>query len=270
MNAKSKLELYSQYTKAPENAESLPTLVFLHGWGMHGDIFAQVVEKQAGQSNTLVIDLPGMGRSPMPEGEYNLDYLVQHISRSLEPYADQQLHLVGWSLGALIAAKLAASLKENFSIKSLFVVSMGPSFVADDQQSGMPQKDFQFFQAMLNEDFEGTLYRFLGLNTKGSDQQRAELRLLQQLVFSYGLPARKALAGGLDILGQEKLDQLLTDAAIPTTIVLGEKDALVPVEVQEAFHSHDYVKSIHVIPGAGHIPFLSHLDTFSDLLKQAL
>ena len=123
---------------------------------------------------------------------------------------------------------------------------------------------------MLNEDFEGTLYRFLGLNTKGSDQQRAELRLLQQLVFSYGLPARKALAGGLDILGQEKLDQLITDAALPTTIVLGAKDALVPVEVQEAFHSHDYVKSIHVIPGAGHIPFLSHLDTFSNLLKQAL
>lgn len=270
MNSTSKLELYSQYTKAPENADSLPTLVFLHGWGMHGDIFAQVVEQQAEQSNTLVIDLPGMGRSPMPEGDYTLDYLVQHIARSLEPYADQQLHFVGWSLGALVAAKLAASLKEHFSIQSLFLISMGPSFVSDDKQLGMPPKDFQFFQAMLNEDFEGTLYRFLGLNTKGSDHQRAELRLLQQLVFSYGLPARKALAGGLDILGQERFDQLLADAAIPTTIILGEKDALVPVEVQDAFDSHDYVKSIHVIPGAGHIPFLSHLDTFCDLLKQSL
>lgn len=85
-----------------------------------------------------------------------------------------------------------------------------------------------------------------------------------------GLPARKALAGGLDILGEVHLSQLLNEAGVPVTVILGANDALVPASVQDTLASHEFVQAVHIIQDAGHIPFLSHLDEFSSLLKKSL
>ena len=54
-------------------------LVLLHGWGLHSLVWDAVMPALLEQFQVTVIDLPGFGRSPVPGGDYTLDYLVEHV-----------------------------------------------------------------------------------------------------------------------------------------------------------------------------------------------
>ncbi|HEY0722138.1 MAG TPA: alpha/beta fold hydrolase, partial [Gammaproteobacteria bacterium] len=49
-----------------------PDLVLLHGWGLHGGLFRSLADRLAPHFRLHLVDLPGHGRSVMPEGDYTL------------------------------------------------------------------------------------------------------------------------------------------------------------------------------------------------------
>ena len=81
-----------------------PPLVLLHGWAMHGGIFAPLVDALRERRTLHVIDLPGHG--------HNRDC---GVPLTLEACAEAVLEVVpdapwcGWSLGGLIALHAAAT-----------------------------------------------------------------------------------------------------------------------------------------------------------------
>lgn len=272
----SQMPLFVEFKESVKTSKTLDLFVFIHGWGMHSGIWSQVLDAVKNECHTLCLDLPGMGRSPILKVDYTLAAIVQQCEAALMPYQEYRLHLIGWSMGAIVAAELA----QKMAFASLTLIAMGPWFVENNSLSlsggdsheqgkpplGMPLSDLEHFQALLGEDFEGTLYRFLGLNTKGSQHQRAELRVLQQLVFCYGLPAPKALAGGLDILKNACIAPCLHNLQIPLWVVLGEHDALVPAEFAAWFGKNKPKTLCSLFKGAGHIPFLSQPVEFAKQL----
>lgn len=77
-----------------------PALVFLHGWTMAGDIFADAFERLSTDFTCLAPDLPGHGQTAgfatgVGGAALMLDHLLRH--EGLE-----DVTLVGWSLGALV------------------------------------------------------------------------------------------------------------------------------------------------------------------------
>jgi len=78
-----------------------PVLVFLHGWTMTGDIFADAFERLGGQFTCLAPDLPGHGRT---EGyEASVGGAATMLADMLNHCKLEKVTLVGWSLGALVA-----------------------------------------------------------------------------------------------------------------------------------------------------------------------
>jgi len=264
--------LYLEYH--PAESTTNQTLVFIHGWGMHSGIWAQIWPAFQSAVNCILIDLPGMGRSPLAKGNYTLEFVVEQLQQVLKPYQHHILHWVGWSLGAFVAAKLCANFSKSASFTS---IAMAERFVAPDTAiSGINQAALRRFKVLLDEDLEGTLYRFLSLNVKGSPQHKAELRILQQLVFSYGFPAKKALLGGLEILEQASLSQFLSKLPCPACFIFGEQDALLETDISDlmrtrwaapSLESQSLIK-VKLMANAGHIPFLSDPAHFNNLLRQ--
>lgn len=262
------VEEFSCVSQKPHESER-DVLIFIHGWGIHGGIWSQIVQTMRHQYDCVVIDLPGIGRSPLPQDEYSLHHVSAWVRQALNVYKSRTIHWVGWSLGAIIAASVSPSFAQS---KSVISVAMGSPFIARNEIESaagyMSQSQFDEFQVLLAEDFEGTLYRFLALNTKGSKTQRAEIRVLQQLVFSYGLPARRALAGGLNILATSSLSALFKTAGnVKKAIILGDKDELVPVESGKRAQQQFSDCAIFVVKNAGHIPFLSDPTGFMKILQ---
>ncbi|WFE76911.1 alpha/beta fold hydrolase [Roseinatronobacter sp. S2] len=77
-----------------------PALVFLHGWTMAGDIFADAFRRLGDRFSCIAPDLPGHGRT---EG-YAPDVhgATEMLADLLQAEDLRNVTLIGWSLGALV------------------------------------------------------------------------------------------------------------------------------------------------------------------------
>lgn len=234
-----------------------PALVLLHGWGLHGGIWETVLE--ALEKNFMVhnVDMPGFGHSPVHNGDYTLDYLVD----SIESILPEKCFLLGWSLGGLVATAL--SLKCPDRIEKLITVASNPSFVADENWPyGMQAKVLESFIDFLQEDYEGTLIKFLSLQTMGSVTQKEDIKRLKETVFIHGKPSKKALKGGLQILHDINLVARLHELSMPVLRIYGRLDSLVPAKVAADVDGHIPNSQAIIYRRAAHAPFLSASDEF--------
>lgn len=251
------LTLYHDRYRCTGNVEHPPELVVLHGWGMHSLVWDDVMPALLERFQVTVIDLPGLGRSPIPGGEYTLDYLVAHVLAVAPP----QALWMGWSLGGMVAMRAAARFPQR--VLALVTVASTPKFIADEHWPvAMKAEVLDAFFTLLQEDAEGTLIRFLSLQCKGSDTIKRDIRALKDLVYFHGIPSRNALVGGLRILQQVDLRDDLPSIQSPTLHVFGERDHLVPVGVSEAVARLQPQAQTAIIKGVAHIPFLSAPDLF--------
>ena len=99
-------------------------VVYLHGWGCDGSIFAPVVQRLACYSNYLV-DFDGFGNSPQPPES---GYSVVDYARELRDFLTEQgltrVTLVGHSFGCRVAMVLAATYPQLVE-QMLFVAPAG-------------------------------------------------------------------------------------------------------------------------------------------------
>jgi pimeloyl-ACP methyl ester carboxylesterase len=77
-----------------------PSIVFLHGWTMAGDIFAPAFDRLSGRFSCIAPDLPGHGRTA--GWAATVEGGAAMLGDLLKAEGLDQVTLVGWSLGALI------------------------------------------------------------------------------------------------------------------------------------------------------------------------
>ncbi|MGI5459820.1 alpha/beta fold hydrolase [Streptomyces sp. CA-249302] len=94
-----------------------PDLVLLHGVGLDRSMWSRCLPALAERHRVTVVDLRGHGTSPAAAPGVSLRELAADVSALLEGPA----HLVGFSLGALVAQQLAVERPE--SVSSLTLVS---------------------------------------------------------------------------------------------------------------------------------------------------
>ena len=231
-----------------------PPLVLLHGWAMHGGMFAPLVDRLREQRTLHVVDLPGHGLSRDSEVALTLDASMQAILESV-PVAPW----CGWSLGGLLA--LHAASMQPARVPALIMLCATPKFVrSDDWPQGMPVATFEGFAAGLRDDWRGTLERFIALEAFGSDHAREELRTLQDGLFSRGEPAPHVLADGLALLESSDLRAALPALGVPSLWLAGRRDRL--VDPRAMLQASTIAEKAHyaLVEHAGHAPFLTHAD----------
>jgi pimeloyl-[acyl-carrier protein] methyl ester esterase len=240
----------------------LGDLVLLHGWGMNSHVWDAVMPGLLRRHRVTVIDMPGMGRSPLPSGKLQIENLA---ARMLE-VAPAHALWVGWSLGAIIAASAASLAPERVS--ALVTVAANPRFTAlEDWPDAMSEVLLQEFRDWLEEDSQGTLIRFLALQCKGSESMRDDLRFLRERVFHDGLPAHRALREGLGLLASTDARELYSRLGMPHLALFGSNDPLVPAQAVASVEALNPRIRTGLIAGAAHLPFVSHPDLFLQALE---
>ena len=241
-----------------------PPLVLLHGWAMHGGIFAPLVEALREQRTLHVVDLPGHGHNRDCGVPLELDACAQAI---LDVVPDAPW--CGWSLGGSIA--LHAASRHPQRVPALAMVCATPKFVvADDWPQGMPQQVFDGFAAGLSEDWRGTIDRFIALEAFGSDHMREELRMLRDAVLARGEPSPRVLAEGLRTLQANDLRSEVPTLQVPSLWIAGRRDRLVnPAAMRWSADNAPDARFVQV-EHAGHAPFLTHADAVAQGLTDFL
>lgn len=239
-------------------------ILLLHGWGMHAGMWEQVAAQLADLYTVHCVNLPGYGGSKACT-PYTLDVLVQQLS---ENYGEA-LTVAGWSLGGQVALRWAQL--HPAQVKKLVLVSTTPCFVQKENWVCAMQADtLQEFAAALLQNHALTLKRFLALQVRGSENEKQILSDLRTQLFAQGEPDMNALKGGLEILRDSDLRELLGDIAQPTLVIAGDRDTLTPKAASEAMAQSLPEARLAVVQGAAHAPFLSHPQVFMQHLKSFL
>ncbi|MDP2228343.1 MAG: alpha/beta fold hydrolase [Moraxellaceae bacterium] len=234
-----------------------PALVLVHGWGLDSRVWQLLLPGLREHFRVLCIDLPGHGASPWQPGDEDF----RQVCVRLLAVAPAQAMWLGWSLGGLLALAIAAQYPQRVSALTLLAAS--PCFVAREAPSSaispipaMPASDFAGFAQGLAESPEKTRSRFLALCCHGGAQARADRLAVQALAAP--APATVALQAGLHWLETEDWCEAYAAMSLPLHLVLGEKDALVPATLAAWSAQVQPLAHVDVLPGAAHLPLLSH------------
>jgi pimeloyl-[acyl-carrier protein] methyl ester esterase len=238
-----------------------PDIVLLHGWALHAGVWRDTAQGLSAHHRVTTLDLPGHGRSEMPDGGYTLPRLAEAVVSAVP----RGCTLVGWSFGGLVGLQIALEFKGV--VDRLVLVDSSPQFVASPKwPHGLRADVLDNFSRQLRQDYHGTISRFLALQVLDAEDARRTLERLREQMASAPAPDPRALEGGLAILRHASLAARLHEIKIPVTIVQGRRDTLVPAAAAEAMAQRLTDASVHVIRGAGHAPFLSHPDVFRSII----
>lgn len=229
-------------------------VLMIHGWGMHLGIWREFARATAvsGYRVTL-IDLPGHGRSNMID-----DYSLDSLSELLATIAPARCHLVGWSLGGMIALRMSQQSPDRFL--TLTMIASNLKFCGDSEWPGSDPQVMSAFVADVLKDHHRTLLRFFGLQTWGMEDAKEQIRQLKGLLEECEEPNEHALAAGLDILRTADLRSDLQTLRIPLLVLLGAKDRLVPIALAAAVRKLSPSCGVHVFSSSAHIPFITEKD----------
>lgn len=244
-----------------ERAGRGPDLVLLHGWGLHGGVWNALASRLARRFRLHVVDLPGHGHSRgIPFA--GLDAAVDAVAASVP----ERVRACGWSLGGLVALRLAARHPDR--VASLALVSATPCFV---RREGWPQamarETLEDFALGLREEPSRTIRRFVNLNALGGPQARERMRELAAMLDERGPPAAEALASGLATLRDTDLRDEVAAIECPATVIHGGRDALVPPGAGRWLAGALPRAAFVEIAEAAHLPIVSHPESVASALE---
>ncbi|MBD3754089.1 MAG: alpha/beta fold hydrolase [Gammaproteobacteria bacterium] len=244
-----------------------PNLTFIHGWSAQNSVWREWIEHYFAQDyRVTLIELPGAGNSPEIPKPADLE---QAWVNALYAAMPQPTHLVGWSLGGLLAQKIA--LQHPHTVLSLTCLASTPRFMQTEgwHWAMNPQLMNDFIQA-LAKDTAATLQHFWKLQIQGSDGARQLIKLFMQQMKQRKLPKITSLAQGLQLL--KKMDNRTALSQWPGAVLwlLGENDPLIPKEFVTEFSTIQPQAEVCVLQGAAHMPFYSHPEATAQALTDFL
>jgi pimeloyl-[acyl-carrier protein] methyl ester esterase len=227
-------------------------LALLHGWGMHGGVWDSVREDLAQYFRVHVVDLPGYGAS----GACAL-YSLEAVARQVLAALPERTHVAGWSLGGQVALQMTLLAPER--IENLVLIGTTPCFrVRADWPHGMDDVALAEFSQGIEQDYEGTLKRFLSLQARSGEEARAVIARLRETLFARGRPTHETLRAGLKILSDLDLRNHVSAILHPALIIHGSHDTLAPSAAGAWLAQALPNAALELIRGAAHAPFLSH------------
>ena len=236
-----------------------PHLALIHGWGLGRAAWQPVIGPLSAHYELHLVDLPGYGEAPPDTRGF------AEIARSIAERLPRGSILCGWSLGAMLALEAAHQCAER--IAALILVGATPCFVQrKDWPHGQPETLLGMFTAALRSNPRDTLQRFVALLNQGDTQARTNTRKQQQSLPVENLPDNDSLLQGLEWLRKTELHARAATVSIPTLLIHGEHDPLMPLSAAQWLAEHLPEAQLEVFKAAAHAPFLSDPERFAELL----
>jgi len=237
----------------PKGAASAQPLVFLHGAGGHTG-WMGFLDELARDYVVYAPEHPGFGRSDDPPWLDEIGDLAFFYLDFLESLGLDRVHLIGTSLGGWVAAELAV--RNQTRLASLTLVGA----VGIPDAAGKPIDDI--FRMPVDEN----LRRFY------ADPARAERRLGDMAKVDMNLVAKNR-ATVMRLAYKPRfhnpgLAKWLHRITVPTLLLWGDKDGLVPVRFGEAYRALIPGSRLVALENAGHAPFDEQRDAFLAAFRQ--
>lgn len=226
-----------------------PLTLFISGWGLKANLLK---ESSCYFGDLTLINLPHLN-------ELKLDLIVRHLSMNI---ADGST-IIGWSLGGLIAIRLASLFPKK--VRKLILLSSSPRFSQDKGWKGIGRNEAIKFLNLAKSDIKYLFDYFLFLVSYPDTAAYYKTLLIKNSV-DWQIN-RNYLIKYLEILFKTDTRESYKSIKVPILYLIGEKDTIVRLNSKALVHLNHRTK-IHSISKGGHIIFLSHEKECKEQLTQ--
>jgi pimeloyl-[acyl-carrier protein] methyl ester esterase len=253
--------------EAGRSAAGRPAIVFLHGWTMDGSIFADQVRRLEPGWQGFAPTLPGHGDDAFA-GTPDVDGAAKAVAAYIAANRIEKPVLVGWSLGAIVAWRLARDFPE-IEVSGLVVIDMSPKIVNDDGwthgiRGFEPRHNANALQLMAT-DWPSYAKRInAGMYARGDETpHKATLAMI-----AGRNPA--AMASMWASLARADARDAVASLAVPTLIIKGARSRIYMPETAEWIRANAPDAKLVVFERSGHSPHLEEPEHFATVLSHWL
>ncbi len=220
-------------------------VILLHPVGLDLTYWGAQVEALCDDHDVIACDLPGHGRTPGSPEDWTLDNAASFIPMLLESVGAEGAHVVGLSVGGMIAQ--ATAIMRPDVVRSLVLIDTAASFT-DDARDGMRKRALAARDEGMAAVLQSTIERWFTSNTisrRPDLVDRVERTLLADDPRIHG--ALWDMIRRIDLVSQ------LHRIACRTLILVGEHDPSSPVTAACELHEHIVDSGLHIIEDAAHL-----------------
>ena len=236
-----------------EGPASAPVVTLSHSLAADLSMWDPQMEVLTQKYRVLRYDMRGHGGTDVPEGPYSLELLTADLHALLVALGIGQTHLVGLSIGGMIA--------QFFAIQH---PGMLRSLVLCDTSSELPQEAKHLFEERIRTarttgmeaHVEPTMERWF---TKAFRSKPAadRVRVLIRKTDPRGYIGCSYAIMGLDLTGR------LSSVRLPTLILVGEDDPGTPVAAARAIHERISGSELVILKSASHLSNIEQAEAFN-------
>ncbi|MGD8917547.1 MAG: alpha/beta hydrolase, partial [Nitrosopumilaceae archaeon] len=222
-------------------------LLFIHGLGSAADRWMKIPEGLSSEFHSIAIDLPGFGESEKPK---KMDYTIDQFRKITVSFLNEisiqkeKISLIGHSLGGYIASEVAIQ-NQNYIQKLVLIYSSGML------ETPTPALE-EYFEAAMNPTQDNVRKAF---EKMVADPKRIPKQLVDGFIRRMNLPnAKYAFESTFvkSVTTQIGLNRLKKINPVPTLILWGVHDKVIPIEHSKFFKESIDDSRLEIIADAGH------------------
>lgn len=249
-------------------------VVLIHGWPLSSKAWdLQMSALRDAGYRVVAYDRRGFGRSDKPASGYGYDTLADDLQRVMDQCGLRDVTLVGFSMGGGEVARYVARHGESRLRSVVFAAAVTPCLMktADNPDGPLTPEKAQEKKAAFERDrnayfdqFTTAFFSAEGVLQVSESQRREAIALCEQ-------SAQHAALACMDSFATTDFREDLKKLTLPTLVIHGEADAIVPIEGsgQRTHHAVAHSKLVKV-KGAPHGLNVSHAPAFNDALLSFL
>ena len=227
------------------------TVLFLHG-GRGAPAWLPFMEKLSNTFELYVPEHPGYGQSDVPEWLEKMEDIGYFYLEFIEHFKMQEIHVVGSSIGAWVAAEMC--IRNTTNVKSLVLVA--PAGLSLQAQYGL--------DPFISTDDEFTINAFY-------NQKIAEAMVNQEVSEEAMELNLKNKTTGARLswkprIYSPQMEKWLFRIKIPTLIISGSHDNICPLEQSKLFNKLIESSRLAIIENCGHLPHVEKTEEYCDLI----
>ena len=227
-----------------------PALILLHGSNSSLHTWEGWVNELKSSFRLISLDLPGYGLTgPHPHHDYSMETYIGILKNFTDRLSLERFSLAGNSFGGRVAWEFTLAYP-NMIEKLILVCS-----------SGYPSPLPRLYRLARNPLLKG-FFNFItpkkiienGIKNAYGDPTKVTPRLVEQyfeLLLRVG--NRRAMVAHMNKDEQWHHEEI-KKISVPTLILWGEKDRLIPVRLSKRFHENIKGSKLIIYPGVGHLP----------------
>jgi len=258
-----------------------PTLVLLHGLGSSaaGD-WGQVMPQLAKTHHVLALDHLGFGNSDKPFIQYGIQIWVDFLGEFLREKKVADFMLMGESLGGWIAAQYTLQALRGTAIGASFALPRPTRLVLCDAAGFREALSWRFDKPAAPDAVPSRV----GAGPSLAGEKALLARIFRAPSFNTEDAIRRGMGWSLSkgdshtiasvyadpAILNESVDGQLGEITIPTLVVWGEHDELLPLKLGQRFAAEIPGARLAVVAGSGHAPMIETPQAFLAVLGDFL